>query len=65
MKDESCKTCKWFIGNGQSCCKSGGVKNYKDDSCGAYRFKNEQSVIDKYFKEQRIARADKMFRGMA
>ena len=64
MKDGTCKSCSWFKGNGKPCTKSGGVPAYLEDSCGAYRFKNTQSIIDRYFQEQKIARSEKMIRGI-
>jgi len=64
MKDGTCKTCSRFEGNGKPCIKSGGMPNYEGDSCGAYRFKKADSIIDRYFQEQRIARSGNMIKGM-
>jgi len=65
MKGGTCKTCARFKGNGKSCTKSGGMPNYEGDSCGAYKFKKADYISDRYFQEQRIARANNMFRRMA
>ena len=65
MKDDTCKTCKWFKGDGTACVKSGGALNYSGDSCGAHRWKGAKSVIDRFLMERRIAMENQIFRRMA
>jgi len=62
MKDDTCKTCKWFKGDGTACVKSGGVLNYSGDSCGAYKFKRADFIIDRFFTERRVAMDQNIFK---
>jgi len=62
MKDETCKTCQHKSG---SYCPKIKEAITDQDWCGNYRFKRAGYIIDRYFQEQRIARANNMFRGMA
>ena len=62
MKDDTCQTCKWFKGNGTACVKSGGVLNYAGDSCGAYKFKRADFIIDRFFTERRVAMDHNIFK---
>lgn len=59
MKDESCKTCKHRTG---SLCKKNEEHVEMMDWCSAYKFKNEQSVIDRFFVERRIAQDQNIFK---
>jgi len=62
MKDESCKTCKHRDGTK---CNKNDEQVSMLDWCGSYRFKAADGVIDRFFKERKIARSENMVRGIS